>query len=73
MELQVWPEGTVACLQTSPTNVEYNGSLFFNTTFIDTQRTSVPQMTNVVTAVSKLVKVTGSKGMNHRQVKDFNT
>jgi hypothetical protein len=48
----------------------------FNTTFIDTQRTPVwkiPQMANVVTAVSKLVNVTGSKGMNHRQLKYLNT
>jgi hypothetical protein len=40
----------------------------FNTTFIDTQRISVwkiPQIANVVTAVSKL-DVTVSKGMNHR-------
>jgi hypothetical protein len=46
----------------------------FNTTYIDTQRTPVwkiPQMANVV--ISKLVNVTGSKGMNHRQLKDLNT
>lgn len=48
----------------------------FNTTFINTERTSVwkiLQVANVLTAVSKLVNVTGTNEMNHRQLKYLNT